>query len=482
MFRRLVITLTMLLALPAFANATWYVTASKSGGDATCTVSPASSTIPGFSGSQAVTVTPGAGYQVNKVTIDGATQTLAANGQYTINYTAGKTYRTLVAYFGTAVVPGANITVTPPANSTYRVTSPVNGSITNITLGSNRTIAIIPVSGYAVSNVVVGGAGSAACVVSDSLQFAGAKDVTCTNIQAAITIGASSGVSQTVSANAGPDRTVSAANSAITLNGSGTFTVGPATYAWTKVSGPGTVTFGTAAAAATTFSASAAGTYVVQLQVSAAGATAATDTATITVANATQTAENSCSSCHTSRNPAVITAYDASSHKANNLTCQGCHDPSNTGHYTTTAATCESCHAASLSTTTHPVAITASKCIVCHDSHNPAQGIADLTPAPAHPAVTLYTFEEVGYQMNNGQPVPVQVDASGKGLPYSPKMTCGTSGCHVINGVNYTYDKISDHAFHSAQGRNEFMDTADGKFDVTKNKPWYQSTAMVGKW
>jgi Cytochrome c554 and c-prime len=344
MFRRLVITITMLLALPAFANATWYVTASKSGGDATCTVSPASSTIPGFSGSQVVTVAPGAGYQVNKVTVDGATQTLAANGQYTINYTAGKTYRTLVAYFGTAVVPGANITVTPPANSTYRVTSPVNGSITNITLGSNRTIAIIPVSGYAVSNVVVGGAGSAACVVSDSLQFAGAKDVTCTNIQAAITIGASSGVSQTVSANAGPDRTVSAANSAITLNGSGTFTVGPATYAWTKVSGPGAVTFGTAAAAATTFSADAAGTYVVQLQVSAAGATAATDTATIVVANATQTAESVCTACHTSRNPDVVSQYDAGVHKSDNVSCQTCHDPSNTGHYTVATPDCATCH------------------------------------------------------------------------------------------------------------------------------------------
>ncbi len=93
----------------------------------------------------------------------------------------------------------------------------------------------------------------------------------------------------------------------------------------------------------------------------------------------------------------------------------------------------------------------------------------------AHPPVTLYTFEEVGMQMAGGQKVPVQVDASGKGMPYSPKQTCGTSGCH-------DYNTISDHAFHSAQGRNEFPDTANGKFDPTKNKPWTQATAMVGKW
>jgi hypothetical protein len=94
----------------------------------------------------------------------------------------------------------------------------------------------------------------------------------------------------------------------------------------------------------------------------------------------------------------------------------------------------------------------------------------------------LYTYEEIGMQMAGGQKVPVQVDGSGKGMPYSPKQTCGTSGCPVKNGVDYTYDKISDHAFHSAQGRNEYVDSATGKFDATKTKPWTQSGAMVGKW
>ena len=101
----------------------------------------------------------------------------------------------------------------------------------------------------------------------------------------------------------------------------------------------------------------------------------------------------------------------------------------------------------------------------------------------AHPPVTLYTFEEIGMQMAQGQKVPVQVDANGKGMPYSPKQTCGTTGCHVAkNGLSLTYDQSSDHSFHSAQGRNEYPDTANGKFYPTKNKPWTQATAMVGKW
>lgn len=108
--------------------------------------------------------------------------------------------------------------------------------------------------------------------------------------------------------------------------------------------------------------------------------------------------------------------------------------------------------------------------------------LAAGTSFAAHPPVTLYTFEEIGMQMAGGAKVPVQVDANGNGMPYSPKQTCGTAGCHVMNGVDYTYDKISDHAFHSNQGRSEYSDSSDGKFDATKNKPWTQSTAMVGKW
>lgn len=105
----------------------------------------------------------------------------------------------------------------------------------------------------------------------------------------------------------------------------------------------------------------------------------------------------------------------------------------------------------------------------------------------AHAPVQLYTFEEVGQQFgmpNNKMPVMVN-PASKKGFPYSPKQSCGTPA-YDQNGVKtsncHDYANISDHAFHSAQGRNQFVDTANGQFDPTKPKPWTQSGAMVGKW
>ena len=112
----------------------------------------------------------------------------------------------------------------------------------------------------------------------------------------------------------------------------------------------------------------------------------------------------------------------------------------------------------------------------------------------AHPPVTLYTFEEVAQQYGMAKmPVMVQNgDTTRKAFPYSPKQTCGTAGCHTTTTlhktgpeVDYTYDKISDHAYHSAQGRNQYLDTKgalEGNFDATKVKPWVQSGAMFGKW
>ncbi|MCM0083550.1 cytochrome c3 family protein [Geomonas sp. Red32] len=184
-----------------------------------------------------------------------------------------------------------------------------------------------------------------------------------------------------------------------------------------------------------------------------------------------------CARCHAQ----TVATVQASLHytmPSQPLVCTDCHDASHNPKGNRTA--CQGCHTYVDNHTAQTMGTKA--CVECHDKHNPKTVTATLGTPSAHPAVTLYTFEEVGYQMNNGQPVPVQVDANGKGLPYSPKMTCGTSGCHVKNGVDYTYDKISDHAFHSGQGRSEYQDSATGKFDATKNKPWLQSTAMVGKW
>jgi hypothetical protein len=186
---------------------------------------------------------------------------------------------------------------------------------------------------------------------------------------------------------------------------------------------------------------------------------------------------NFCASCHgTSGNAAqAVPALTVHQNKA----CSNCHASAHDTHVA--SATCSGCHA---TVNNHNAVTMGTKvCLDCHNGHSPATGTSPfLGPVSVHPAVTLYTFEEIAMQMNNGQPVPVQVDANGKGMPYSPKQTCGTANCHVKNGVDYTYDKISDHAFHSGQGRSEYQDSSDGKFNALKNKPWLQSTAMVGKW
>jgi hypothetical protein len=197
-----------------------------------------------------------------------------------------------------------------------------------------------------------------------------------------------------------------------------------------------------------------------------------------TVATHSGASVANCSSCHAAK----VTAVQASIHytmPSTKLTCSNCHGAGSDPSFIATA--CAGCHA---TVDNHSTATMGTKaCLDCHDGHNPTSGTAPLLGAvSAHPAVTLYTFEEIGMQMAGGAKVPVQVDASGKGMPYSPKQTCGTAGCHVKNGVDYTYDKISDHAFHSNQGRSEYQDSSNGKFDATKNKPWVQSTAMVGKW
>ena len=80
-----------------------------------------------------------------------------------------------------------------------------------------------------------------------------------------------------------------------TANLDGTVTddgvTGPLTYSWTKVSGPGTVTFGNAAAVDTTATISAAGTYVLRLTANDGNRTATKDV-TVKLLSETFTAAN----------------------------------------------------------------------------------------------------------------------------------------------------------------------------------------------
>lgn len=75
---------------------------------------------------------------------------------------------------------------------------------------------------------------------------------------------------------------------------------------------------------------------------------------------------------------------------------------------------------------------------------------------------------------NMSVPIKLMNTKSRQGFPYSPKATCGTSGCH-------DYGDISKHAFHAGLGKEEWVDTADGNLTL-QIKPWMQGKGMYGKW
>ena len=123
----------------------------------------------------------------------------------------------------------------------------------------------------------------------------------------------------------------------------------------------------------------------------------------------------------------------------------------------------------------------------------------------AHKPINLFTYEELAQQFGQTK-LPVMVDANGKGMPYSPKQSCGTPGFFADGsgtGACHDYNNISDHAFHSNQGVSEIKDlkagddmgkdplnptgpnvtlARDGQFNPLRNKPFTQSVGMIGKW
>ena len=394
--RRLFLTIAVMLAMPAYANA-WYVTSSalRSAGDSTSRVNPVGQTyVPGLSGFKNISAIAGSGFQLNRVILDGValcpsptTSVCANSGYYRVDYAAGKIYRSLNAYFGPATISGTSITVISDSHCSYKVISPINGTLTDIIRGDSRTISIIPYTGYAVTGTIT----AVGCTIADSPANSGAKDVVSSNIQNPITVNVGNSViSQVVTADAGPDRTTNGTGSAntISLGGSSTYIIGPVTYAWSAVGvNAGSAHFGSPAAASTTFFADASGTYTVQLIATAAGPTVPVPaTAIITVLNTGAYLESLCTSCHASRNATVVSDYDASRHKtatAQVVACQTCHDPTQTGHYTIASPvdSCRKSHPDSSGNVLgHPLAINGTSCVACHNPHSTVGGIQRARP------------------------------------------------------------------------------------------------------
>ncbi len=91
-------------------------------------------------------------------------------------------------------------------------------------------------------------------------------------------------VNQAPIANAGANIVITLPVNSTTLNGTATDADGTiAGYAWTRVSGPATYTFGTAGAATTTLTGLVQGTYVFRLTVTDNSGATATDDVNVTV-------------------------------------------------------------------------------------------------------------------------------------------------------------------------------------------------------
>ena len=259
MIRKLLLTLTVLFVLPTFANA-WYVNAKTSPATGQGTISPSGNqSYPAGSNSGEYTVTPAPGYTVFRVTLDGANISPNANGKYVAPYVASKAWRYMVAYF-----TGNTVSITTQiTGGSGAIREDTFESLTNIPVGSNRQLLVIPNPGYAIASVTAAGATS----IIDNAD--GTKTVIYTNLQASQTVSASFSLIPVVTVSAGQDVTANGAGAefAATLYGSATSNQGAITYAW---SGAG-LSFGTPDAAITTVYAATPGTYTATLTVTSGG-------------------------------------------------------------------------------------------------------------------------------------------------------------------------------------------------------------------
>jgi hypothetical protein len=196
----------------------------------------------------------------------------------------------LVTVNAAAVVPGApsanagtDQTITLPTNS---VTLTGSGSESNGTIVS---YAWVQVSGPAAG--IIGSAGGASTTVGGLIQGVYRFQLTVTDNSGVtasdivtVTVNPVPAVTGPLSANAGPNQTITLPINSVTLNGYGTETNGTiVSYAWTQLSGPGTASISDPANAQTGIFAMVAGVYSFQLMVTDAKGMTATSTVSVTV-------------------------------------------------------------------------------------------------------------------------------------------------------------------------------------------------------
>jgi hypothetical protein len=458
MFKKLFAALTLLIALPAFANAAVWTVKATSANPTFGTVSPAGYTNNADTTlSQSITVTPGANYQISSIMVD--------------NVNKGTT--------SPVVVPkkaGTTIVVANFAAKGFTVKAGVctNGSISStgaqtVNAGGSKTFTVTPFNGYKILTVADNGT---------PVTLDANSAYTVSNVQDNHTITATFGG---VTANAGLNQTA-VVGGTVALNGSGTVPPGDtASYQWTVTYAPvgsATTTATVFSTAAASFVADKAGTYNLKLKVTD-GALSATSTVAVTafasVADAALFSANACISCHADRgvyltsphsvntNPSFATASTA-------VACNTCHtDGIKLGMdapVPTAATTCQVCHAASAqfaawTDSSHNIANNGFKavtCVECHDSHSTVATATDgKTDSCSKCHVRYTTAQNYGLYSSNGtmrtphgQGVPAYMGSTGGANDNATKTTWGaaqtsylTRGaiCTDCHGHNNTINK-----------------------------------------
>lgn len=390
MLRRVILLFLLLsLAVPSLAGA-WTITArigspagSISGGSPTrITVASGTGYISVPAGDTTVTITPAAGYRITLVSLDGVGIAVPAEGGDVVIPQAGKTSRSLTAYFTVATYA---ITVNQSPNGTVSVqqTSPATGAVSQTGLGSLRVGAVIkitasPNTGYHVTGIKVG---NNTVWTGDS---AASQVYNYTMEPANTTVSATFALVPTAHALLTADNTKAAVSMPINFNAYGSSTNDPELiYRFFISSGDATkavITPDTATQTPTaTFSASAPGIYGVKVTVTSLHG--ATDTSTelaVTISSQADYDSGICSSCHTNRDPAITSAYQLSVHYLSaGISCPSCHNPDNQlphPYISNPLNSCAQCHA-----TVTPQLVTdylasphngSINCTGCHSDHS----------------------------------------------------------------------------------------------------------------